>query len=171
MRTKPCPHCGSEFTPRSNRQKFCSEPCSFLGRVKRGIIDECWPWTAGTFRNGYGQFIRSNGSHITASRFAWIFAHGEIPDSICVLHKCDNPVCCNPDHLFLGTRGDNNRDAISKGRWNPPRGESHGRSIINEDLVLKIRDDTGSAAQLGRKYALDAAHVWKIRAQRLWNHV
>jgi len=78
---------------------------------------ECWPWTAGLMgRMGYGNFS-VGGRNRAAHRVAWESANGEsIPDGKFVCHRCDNPVCCNPAHLFLGTHADNMRDARTKGR-------------------------------------------------------
>lgn len=80
----------------------------------------CWIWTAslrGDFKGGYGQIglDRRRGVH-DAHRVSWLLHHGEIPTGMCVLHKCDNPKCVNPEHLFLGTRTENTLDMITKGR-------------------------------------------------------
>ena len=87
----------------------------FWAKVRK--TDGCWLWTAGTFarRYGYGQF-GLNGHPHKAHRLAWEFTNGPIPEGLSVLHHCDNPPCVNPAHLFLGTRGDNTRDMMMKGR-------------------------------------------------------
>ena len=94
----------------------------FWAKVNKS--DGCWLWTSSTTRHGYGRFNfgRSSGKTrvVTASRVAWELTHGPIPDGLSVLHRCDNPPCVNPDHLFLGTQADNNRDAAAKGRFNTP---------------------------------------------------
>lgn len=84
---------------------------------KVAIDRGCWLWTAGT-RHGYGAISEGGrGSPmIMAHRFSWEFHFGPIPDGLGVLHKCDNPPCVNPAHLFLGTQGDNMRDKAVKGR-------------------------------------------------------
>ena len=81
--------------------------------------DACWLWTGYRTRGGYGAFFVSSAKAertVTAHRLAYFIAHGEIPDDMCVCHRCDTPLCVNPNHLFLGTQGDNMRDAASKGR-------------------------------------------------------
>lgn len=86
------------------------------------ILDECWEWSGSRTADGYG---RRNSRY--THRLAWAWSHWDgngtwqdvlktIPKGMHVLHRCDNPPCCNPDHLFLGTQADNNHDSISKGR-------------------------------------------------------
>jgi len=84
-------------------------------KVAKAGADECWPWTHGKTLAGYGQ-TTVNGEKRLAHRLAWELAVGPIPAGLCILHRCDNPPCCNPAHLFLGTKKDNAADAIAKGR-------------------------------------------------------
>lgn len=101
----------------------------FWSKVDRGGgPDACWLWTAHKTRGGYGQ-LRVDGHQATAHRVSWELAHGPIPPGhgyhgTCVLHRCDNPPCCNPSHLFLGTNADNMADMKAKGRQ--ARGDTHG---------------------------------------------
>lgn len=77
--------------------------------------DGCWSWVGAKHRHGYGQ-IRVNKKLLAAHRVSWLLHYGQIPDGMCVLHKCDNPECTNPEHLFIGTMKDNSRDMMAKGR-------------------------------------------------------
>lgn len=91
---------------------------------KRGD-DECWEWELARDRKGYGR-IKLHRVSWQAHRMAWKLTHGEIPAGLYVCHKCDNPPCVNPKHLFLGTHSDNLRDCVAKGRHiSPLRGMTH----------------------------------------------
>jgi predicted DNA-binding protein YlxM (UPF0122 family) len=79
---------------------------------------ECWEWKNGKYLNGYGGF-NSNNKHEYAHRIAWELTYGAIPENMCVCHHCDNPSCCNPKHLFIGTMADNMHDRDRKGRGRP----------------------------------------------------
>lgn len=86
----------------------------FEANVRR--TETCWEWTGTRNDYGYGMFS-VGGVARRAHRLAWERANAaEVPEGMCVLHRCDNPPCVNPDHLWLGTRGDNNRDCAAKGR-------------------------------------------------------
>ena len=94
----------------------------FWIKVKKTLFG-CWEWMAFKNKNGYGWFFVSVGVSVLASRFSWELKHGPIPNGLCVLHKCDNPACVRPSHLFLGTKKDNTQDAVRKGRF--PTGDKH----------------------------------------------
>jgi len=85
--------------------------------VVNGALDECWPYTGTTDRFGYGQMTLGKKYSFQAHRVAFELANGPIPDGLIVRHKCDNPPCCNPAHLELGTHYDNAQDKVSRGRW------------------------------------------------------
>ncbi len=102
-----------------------SNKMDFWNKVNK-VPSGCWEWAGGK-NNGYGVLCVS-GKTIKAHRYAWILTNGEIPKGegyhgTCVLHKCDNPSCINPDHLFLGSNADNVRDRVAKNRSNALKGE------------------------------------------------
>lgn len=100
----------------------------FWEKVAIGAPDQCWLWTAGTVSDGAGMFygaVRHEGKPRRAHVVSYILEHGEVPDGMCVCHTCDVPLCVNPAHLWLGTRGQNNADMVAKGR-HVPRSFDHG---------------------------------------------
>lgn len=90
-----------------------------------GSPEACWEFSGSKNTRGYGSF-RVGGKNILAHRLAWQVEMGDIPDGFWVLHRCDNPPCCNPGHLFLGKVTANSRDMIAKGRDRHPTGREHG---------------------------------------------
>jgi hypothetical protein len=90
----------------------------FWAKVDKRGPDDCWEWTGAAIAKGYGKISRGprGGGQLAAHRVSWILAKSEIPDGQMVLHRCDNRLCVNPSHLFLGTNTDNMRDMVSKGR-------------------------------------------------------
>jgi hypothetical protein len=115
-------------------------------------LGPCWVWTAKTNHDGYGQ-IREGGEgtpFLQAHRANWVFANGPIPDGLWVLHRCDNPLCVRPAHLFLGTASDNTRDAMRKGRM--AIGEANSRAKLSDSDVVLIRHKYQLALAAGRRH-------------------
>ena len=150
----------------------------FWSKVDVPSSDECWEWVAGREANGYGSFWdkrarRMRNAHIVA----YLSLVGEIPKGMCVLHRCDNRTCCNPSHLFLGTRLDNNRDRMNKGRNNSDkrRGESNGLSKLTDEEVLRIRELYAtrkySQETLGLAFGVTQAHISRIVLRQIWTHL
>lgn len=131
--------------------------------------DECWNWKLAKQHGGYGQ-SSVNGINITAHRLACRLSGRNI-EGMCVCHKCDNRACCNPSHLFLGTRVDNVRDMDRKGRRSV--GSNHWKSKITEKDVLKIRSLSGkmSVLNLSKKFNLSDSSITKIIKRQLWKQV
>jgi len=100
----------------------------FWNLVQRGGPDDCWPWAHTLFPNGYGYFRR----HL-AHRVAYELANGPIPAGLLVCHACDNPPCCNPAHLWLGTQSDNAQDRNRKGRGRDR--STYSRALVDPDVV------------------------------------
>ena len=102
----------------------------FWCRVKVEAEPACWPWLGYRNRNGYGHMRVGNNVRLYAHRVSWELHYGKIPDGMLVCHRCDNPPCVNPLHLFLGSHADNHADRNAKGRQ--ARGERHGRRLHPE---------------------------------------
>lgn len=107
----------------------------FWSKVDVQGPDDCWEWQAHRDRKGYGKFQMSNSR--PAHRVAWELANGAIQNDLFVCHRCDNPSCCNPAHLFLGTNDDNLKDAVRKGRTS--RGVNRPNSKLTPEIVIEAR--------------------------------
>jgi len=110
----------------------------FWEKVDRRGREDCWLWKAATVK-GYGVFAPVHHKLVKAHRFAYELVKGPIPDGQDVLHKCDCPPCCNPEHLFPGTQLDNQRDSIAKGRRASQDGEHNGNAKLTETQVREVR--------------------------------
>ena len=119
-----------------------------LSHIKINPEKQCWEWQ-GSKRNGYGRMIvgsRKDGTRKSKSahRVSYEIYHGEIPTDMVVCHKCDNPCCVNPSHLFVGTVQDNVSDREAKSRNKIQNGSKNGRAKLNENQVLEIRKKRNS---------------------------
>lgn len=141
----------------------------FERRFERGEIDACWFWRGALDKGGYGQF-KYGGVYKRAHRVAYALAYGE-PGKLWVLHRCDNPACVNPKHLFLGTPQDNSADMVAKGRAAKQQGEGHGARILGDDQVREIYAASGFYADIGARYGVSAATVGNIKQRRRWVHL
>lgn len=143
-----CDTCGVAFEtyPKRDRPppRFCAKRCyrgerslpqRFFSHVSVGADTSCWMWTSGTSDN-YGSFGWC-GRRIPAHRASWLLHGRHLPPGLCVLHRCDVRRCVNPQHLFVGTRRDNNKDRNAKGRQ--ARGETNAASKLKATQVLAIR--------------------------------
>lgn len=179
-------------TPAHAGRRFCSRACKvesqrrysydvtdadvarFWAKVDRsGGPDACWPWMVSTSTNGYGQ-IRWRGKRATAHRIAYELANGiPLVDDGC--HRCDNPPCCNPAHIFDGTALDNMRDRVAKGRMD--LGSLRASSVLNEAAVAEILRDrvpgtySRGYAAIARRHGVTPGAVRCIFVGKTWRHV
>lgn len=137
----------------------------FWPKVVIGHIDNCWPWTASRNRKGYGQVNRDGHGHL-AHRVAYELMHGTIPDGFCVLHRCDNPGCVNPRHLFTGSKADNNADMMAKGRY--ARGETNGQSKLTRETAALIRAAQGYHHDIAKEFGVHQTTVTRVKAGQIW---
>lgn len=140
-------------------------------RLVIGGPDECWVWAGGTSQKGYGKMrCVPGGNYQYTHRVSWAVHNGPIPDGLHVLHHCDNPPCCNPNHLFLGTNDDNVADKMSKNRHYA--GESSPVAKLSESDVLEIRKiGREQVASVAKRYKVDPSTIYSIINRRTWKHV
>lgn len=144
------------------------------GPVHPSLGTPCWTWTGYRFDDGYGG-IMVNREYWRAHRYSWALRTGKHPADLQVLHHCDNPVCVNPDHLFLGTSKDNKLDCMGKGRH--IHGKRQWCAKLNDEQVREIRvayvfGKRGKGAMaLARKYGVSKPVILGIVNRRGWKHV
>lgn len=193
-----CIQCGASFSARPSAiktgKKFCTVRCRadavlaahrsetwppitpsalhrFWSRIERG--DDCWEWT-GT-REHYGHGCLKVGNYAwKAHRLSWTLHHGPVPDGAFVLHRCDNPPCVRPDHLFLGTQADNVRDMIEKGRAKhtprPGGANSYDKLSVSDVLEIRRRYAEGNIRQrdLGNDFGVSQTEISRIVRGTRW---
>lgn len=155
----------------------------FWSKVEKRGSDDCWEWqgSRGCQRNGtarYGSFWLGSGRYMAAHRVAWMIANGMIPPRMLVCHRCDNGLCCNPTHLFLGTARDNTQDMVAKGRrrggFNGSlRGEQQHLAKLTEVAVVEIRRRHAAgegALDLAAEYGVHFASIYKVLKRKTWKH-
>lgn len=161
---------------------------NFEKKVDRsGGPDACRVWTAGLDADGYGRF-RFAGEKRPAHRAAYAHHHGSVRTDRLVCHSCDNPPCCNPAHLFLGTPLDNSTDMVKKKRQavgdtcgvrlhpeTRPRGTAHHHSKLTSEIVIQMRALHASGKmtplQIQTKFSVSSGAVWAVIHRRTWRHL
>ena len=172
----------------------------FWEHAERGSEDDCWEWQGYRTSKGYGR-MQVNYISLGAHRLSWEIHNGPVPDGLLVCHRCDNPPCVNPEHLFVGTCVDNAQDMLAKGRATTgasngahtqphrrPRGDRNGARThpekwrrgeavngakLTESSVREIRRLAGTAStyRLADKFGVSPATVQRTIARKTWRHV
>jgi len=143
-----------------------------LSKVCVTNSDDCWEWRGGK-RDGYGR-IRIGGHRgnlYNVTRLMWRLVHGTDPIGQLVLHTCDNPSCCNPSHLFLGTDADNSNDKVVKGRQHAPKGVLNGQSTLTEADVINIYHTHGTYTSIAKEYGVSSVTISNIKTGKTWSHL
>ena len=162
------------FLPRHTRRKSLEERI-WSKASNRSLPDACWEWRGSRDKNGYGR-VAVNSKRFLVHRVTWELTYGKIPDGLCVLHNCptgDNPSCCNPKHLFLGTKADNMKDMVNKGRC--IEGEKSPNAKLSVLKVKHIRSfDTMNeiiAKRLAKEYNVCPRTIYSVFWYKTWKRV
>lgn len=152
---------GGDITQKSKKEKSLAE--RFWEKVKTSTEENCWEWQGNKNKQGYGTF--RNGKMDKAHRISWVLHYGNNIGPLYVCHKCDNPSCVNPYHLFLGTNFENMRDMVEKGRL-----KQRNNVKLTEEQVSEIRSYKGNCThkQLGEKYGVSKSAITAIKNNRNW---
>lgn len=160
------------FSMKIPRRKNGPPTKAFIRKNSQIKKSGCWHWLLGTRRKRnftYGR-IKFNGRTHAAHRVSWMLFQGSIPDGMFVCHRCDNPICVNPKHLFIGTNADNIRDSSRKGRLH--FGERNGSAKLTEAKVRRIRmlSQRGIKGKiLARRFMVSEGNVSMIVNRLIWN--
>ncbi len=162
--------------PKSIPEFSEQEAARFWGKVNIGGVNDCWTWKNATFLNGYGAFRKVVSTNkyrqLVASRVAYYLSTGTQPAGLFVCHHCDNPLCCNPTHLFLGTASENELDKHAKGRNPNQHGELGRTAKLTWDEVDEIRkrlnagDSQRFLAKMFHVGQSTIGHIYRLKTWR-----
>lgn len=140
----------------------------FWSKVKKGRKNECWLWTGAMNKAGYGN-IKVNGAYTNAHRISYSIHFGSIGIGLVVCHKCDNPSCVNPNHLFAGTPHENDIDKVRKKRH--IYGAKHPMAKLSDSEVLVIRDEIGTHELIAKRHNVSRRLIGMIKNRSIWRHL
>jgi len=148
----------------------------FWSKVNKSGPSDCWEWTAGKNKQGYGRYQTGYDNARLAHRLAYEERRGPIPEGLCVCHDCDNPICVNPAHLWVGTRAQNNKDMTEKKRrrGSTLKGEDCYQAKHTAEQVLAIRADYANGMKgkaLAAKYGVDVRWANAVVYRMSWKHL
>lgn len=143
-----------------------------LSKISVSTTTGCWNWSAGKIKAGYG-YVWDKTKNRRAHRVSYEVFNGEITEDLYVLHKCDNPSCINPEHLFLGTPKHNMEDKLQKGRG--ARGSQQGSSKLIEEDIPRIRllckQGELSLQEIGNIFNVGYTTIHAVKSRQNWRHI
>lgn len=181
LETVVCPGCGivcrnwSDNARHGRYSKDCTPEMRFWARVNKNTPSGCWIWTGCVDKWGYGD-ISYLGKHVQAHRLSWRLLRGE-PTGFHVLHKCNTPPCCNPDHLYLGTDADNTEDKRKAGTI--LLGEKAVGAVLSNAIVIEARKlywckgkgKGSNIVELAAKFKVPKGSLYCAITRRSWKHI
>lgn len=142
----------------------------FWNKVLISPFHDCWEWLGNRRPDGYGRFQFDKQLYL-AHRLAYEIENGSLELGLYVCHKCDNPGCVRPEHLFAGTPRDNVIDMIKKGRNRKPRGIDHYRSKLTHDQIILIRNSDSSNRKLAKEFKVSSHSIFCVKNKKTWKHI
>jgi hypothetical protein len=142
----------------------------FLGKIIKAD-NGCWNWQAGKDRDGYGYFYHNKNRGGRAHRFSWEYHNSKIPKGTSVLHKCNNPACVNPSHLYLGTQQDNMKDRYKAGNYDCISGENNHLAKLTKKDVVDIRKSNITVKGLAYLYEVTDVTIYNILNRKSWINI
>ncbi len=154
--------CWSTGSPVINRPNPWGSPVErFWKYVEKLVGEGCWIWKGYKDKNGYGKFCVGSGVNISAHRFSYELHYEPIQSGFLVRHLCNNPACCNPKHLAVGSQVDNMRDRLEAG--NCPMGEKHPMCKFSDEVVKQVISLTGTYQSIGERFGMSRSQVGNIK--------
>lgn len=174
--SKVCGTCGKEYRPKALKQISCSGACRGLAQRKAAQArfwermdktGSCWLWRGAVTTHGYG-CVKWDERVLGAHKVAYTLVKGEVPAGMQIRHSCDTRLCCNPEHLEIGTHIDNMADMAARGR-----GQKDGKRILTAEAVREIRAAHGkeSSGTLSKRFNVQQSYIFAIWAGRVWRKV
>ena len=154
----------------NNQYSGLTLPERFEQKVELIPFTTCHWWAGGLDTHGYGQFSVDGKANL-AHRVSYELYKGAVTDGLQVLHTCDQPLCVNPDHLFLGTHQDNMDDKVKKGRQSALIGERNPKAVLTEGDVREIRASGKSQKDLANEYGVGQTAISRVLLRQSWKHV
>lgn len=181
---KVCVVCKQGFSvcPYRANQRYCTRQCQidedtserFWEKVQKGSPESCWEWQSCRLFSGHGFFqikYKGKASRKLAHRQAWELTYGPIPTRKQINHKCDNPPCCNPHHLYCGTQAQNVQDMVDRGRNKALQGNQHPLAKLTGESVRQIRQLKGTISnrKIAKQFHVSSVLIGRILRNKIWN--
>lgn len=156
---------GQDLSVKSRYEKTYKE--RFFEKIDVKGPDDCWLWKGSKDQKGYGIFRDTPAHTIRSHRYMYMLELGEIPEKMLICHKCDNPSCVNPAHLFIGTDADNMIDMVKKNRHSSGKWDNK----LRVDDILDVRASNRSRKELAKFYGVSVSAIEMIKMRKNWKHI